>query len=234
MAECGILQVNGLVTSDDLTAKSNNVLSGMTYMGADTEDDSAVGTMTNNGAFNKRVLPTTSGQVVAIPEGYHNGQGTVIVSAINPDFSNTIQTATTNIASQANSAYRKNGQYIEVVPAVGWWGSWDWNKSHIKVPITSVVPYLADLKTQEPNNNYTYNENWIVPVDGVVHFKWNFSDRGTSEYFVYVNGQRYSTSRTGEFEVAMTKNSSIRWGYTGQQGQEDDFGLVTMVTMAVR
>ena len=53
--------------------------------------------------------------------------------------SSTIQTATTNASNTSASCYRINGSNIEVVPAIGYWGTWDWSKSCIKIPVTSIT-----------------------------------------------------------------------------------------------
>ena len=53
--------------------------------------------------------------------------------------SSTIQTATTSANNTSASCYRINGSNIEVVPAIGYWGTWDWSKSCIKIPVTSIT-----------------------------------------------------------------------------------------------
>lgn len=75
MAEGIVLQNGGGGgASDELTATAANVLAGRTYVGADTEDEAGAGTMPDNGAM-QRVL--RAGENIPIPEGYHNGSGTV-------------------------------------------------------------------------------------------------------------------------------------------------------------
>lgn len=62
------------VTSDDLTAMAANVLSGLTFIGNDTDDDIGTGTMTDNGAVSQAL---NAGGSYTIPAGYHNGNGKV-------------------------------------------------------------------------------------------------------------------------------------------------------------
>ena len=60
------------------------------------------------------------------------------ISGTMKNYSSTIQTATTPISDQTKSCYRKNGTNLEVVPAIGYWGLWDWTKSCIKVPLSAI------------------------------------------------------------------------------------------------
>lgn len=54
------------------------------------------------------------------------------------DRSSTIQTATTSTANQNASCFRTSGTNIEVIPARGFWNSWDWAKSCIRVTAASL------------------------------------------------------------------------------------------------
>ena len=71
------------------------------------------------------------------------------------NWSKSIQTATTSIADQSKSCYRISNGNIEVVPAIGYWGMWDWNQSCIRVPIQSAVKYAKTTLTTS-NNEYTF------------------------------------------------------------------------------
>ena len=59
------------------------------------------------------------------------------------NYSSSIQYATTDASNQAKSCYRINGSNIDVVPAIGYWGNWNWDKSCIKVPLSGVSTYKA-------------------------------------------------------------------------------------------
>ena len=65
---------SGGASSDETTARAADVLSGKTYLGADTSDDVGAGAMPNNGAMQKTLR---AGESVTVPRGYHNGGGTV-------------------------------------------------------------------------------------------------------------------------------------------------------------
>ena len=52
--------------------------------------------------------------------------------------SSTIQTATTSTSNTSASCYRVNGSNVEIVPALGYWGTWDWSKSCIKIPVSDI------------------------------------------------------------------------------------------------
>ena len=71
------------------------------------------------------------------------------------NWSKSIQTATTSTADQSKSCYRISNGNIEVVPAIGYWGMWDWNQSCIRVPIQSAVKYAKTTLTTS-NNEYTF------------------------------------------------------------------------------
>ena len=75
MAECIIMgSGGGGVGSDEVTARAADVLSGKTYLGADTDDETGVGAMPNRGAMQRTLR---AGESVTVPQGYHNGSGTV-------------------------------------------------------------------------------------------------------------------------------------------------------------
>lgn len=80
MAECIIMGAGGGgVGSDEVTARAADVLSGKTYLGADTDDETGVGTMPNRGAMQRTLR---AGESVTVPQGYHNGSGTVSAASL--------------------------------------------------------------------------------------------------------------------------------------------------------
>lgn len=70
---------SGGASSDETTARAADVLSGKTYLGADTSDDVGVGAMPNNGAMQKTLR---AGESVTVPRGYHNGGGAVTAAPL--------------------------------------------------------------------------------------------------------------------------------------------------------
>lgn len=70
---------SGGASSDETTARAADVLSGKTYLGADTSDDVGAGAMPNNGAMQKTLR---AGESVTVPRGYHNGSGAVAAASL--------------------------------------------------------------------------------------------------------------------------------------------------------
>lgn len=70
---------SGGASSDETTARAADVLSGKTYLGADTSDDVGAGAMPDNGAMQKTLR---AGESVTVPRGYHNGSGTVNAASL--------------------------------------------------------------------------------------------------------------------------------------------------------
>ena len=61
------------------------------------------GSMTNRGAINKTITPTSSQQSYTIPAGYHNGSGKVVVSAANVGTNLNYITETTKVTYNSSS-----------------------------------------------------------------------------------------------------------------------------------
>ena len=75
MAECIFTGTGGGgISSDELNARAAQVLAGRSYVGADTEDEAGMGTMPNIGGVQRTLH---AGESMAIPQGYHDGTGTV-------------------------------------------------------------------------------------------------------------------------------------------------------------
>ena len=70
---------SGGASSDETTARAADVLSGKTYLGADTSDDVGSGAMPDNGAMQKTLR---AGESVTVPRGYHSGAGTVTAAPL--------------------------------------------------------------------------------------------------------------------------------------------------------
>lgn len=71
MAKCGITNIGGGggISSDEVSAAKENVLSGKTYVGTDTGDEIGTGTMANNGATGNQSL--NAGNSFLVKKGYH-------------------------------------------------------------------------------------------------------------------------------------------------------------------
>ena len=69
-----LISGGGGVTSDEVTSTTSQVLSGYTALTNDSNDEVASGTMVDNGNWIANIL---AGDSIAVPQGYHNGQGYV-------------------------------------------------------------------------------------------------------------------------------------------------------------
>lgn len=83
MAECLIAKGGGGsgVISADVTADKAKVLGGYTTVTSDSDDAVVEGTMANQGAVNPAKL--SPGGTYTVPEGYHNGTGSVVAKTKN-------------------------------------------------------------------------------------------------------------------------------------------------------
>lgn len=120
MAEGIVLQNGGGGgASDELTATAANVLAGRTYVGADTEDEAGAGTMPDNGAM-QRVL--RAGENIPIPEGYHNGSGTVRAA---PLAEQTPGNATAGDILRGKTTWSNGGRVDGSIPIIDTMGNGD-------------------------------------------------------------------------------------------------------------
>ena len=87
-------------------------------------------------------------------------QNGIKISGTMKNWSSTIQTATTSASDQTKSCYRINNGYIEVVPAIGYWGLWDWSKSCIKVAITNLASSVIKIVSGTQNSSGSYKITW--------------------------------------------------------------------------
>lgn len=71
MAKCGVTNIGGGggISSDEVSAAKENVLSGKTYVGVDTGDEIGTGTMANNGINENKSL--NAGSSFLVKKGYH-------------------------------------------------------------------------------------------------------------------------------------------------------------------
>ena len=61
------------------------------------------------------------------------------------DYSSTIQTATTSGSDNTKSCYRINNGYIEICPAKGYWGWTAWDKSCIRIPVSTATTVTTSI-----------------------------------------------------------------------------------------
>ena len=82
MAKCGITNIGGGggIGSDELTVTKDYVLSGLEYVGADTDDEKGVGVMINNGTTANQNL-NASGSFL-VKGGYHAQPFTVNANSL--------------------------------------------------------------------------------------------------------------------------------------------------------
>lgn len=95
-----------------------------------------------------------------------------------------IQTATTDASNQAKSCYRINNGYIEVVPAIEYWGAWDWGKSCIRVP--SNVTFKTLSGTYTPSSS-TFNFKNAAGHDVSAYYlsiTMNYTHRVIGAYYI--------------------------------------------------
>lgn len=94
----------GGISSDELTATADKVLSGYTYVGQDSDDDINIGSIPSQAA--KTVIPSTSAQT-ALSAGYYT-TGAITVAAIpnqKSDSGNVTLNSTTTTKSYAAGYY---------------------------------------------------------------------------------------------------------------------------------
>ena len=76
------------------------------------------------------------------------------------------QTATTDATNQTISCYRYDGSNIQVVPAIGFWGSWDFNQC-INIPFGNLVKWAA--------GDWTVTAGWCGFKPDILFFRGNVS-----------------------------------------------------------
>lgn len=102
MAKCGITNIGGGggIGSDELTVTKDYVLSGLEYVGADTDDEKGVGIMINNGTTANQNL--NAGGSFLVKGGYHAQPFTVNANSL---ASQTSATATSNKVLNGETFY---------------------------------------------------------------------------------------------------------------------------------
>lgn len=126
MGEVLMQPMGGGVGSDDVTAAKAQVLIGYNTITKDSDDEVVPGTMPNNAAWS---ASTSGSGSVTIPEGYHNGSGTVSGAAsYNQGVSDADGRVNTSSASY-NSGYT-NGRQLHWVD-LGYGGNGNYNATSV-------------------------------------------------------------------------------------------------------
>ena len=224
------------------TANAAQVLSGYTFSSANGSNLS--GSMTNQGA---KTSSLNCGGSYTIPAGYHNGSGKITANSLSSqtsgtaaasdilsgktawvsgskrtgtmkNYSNVIQTATTNTNNQSASCYQVRDGYIAVVPAIGYWGSWNFDKC-IRVPSSSTLKHIegwvnastSEYGWQWQNGSGTWNTSYMPYLT----ITFSFSHRvvtasayhenyGNNQHIVGTNGHEYQLGRTSIIQTQKT------------------------------
>lgn len=96
----------GGVDCENATAGQAQVLAGYTF-GTSTSDEMQTGTMTNRGAASQTIASPTGG-TYTIPQGYHNGSGTVTGKKATEQAAYTITPSRTNQTIASGKYYTGN------------------------------------------------------------------------------------------------------------------------------
>lgn len=94
------------ISSDELSATAGNVLTGKTYVGADTNDGIGTGIMPDRGAVSAELA---AGGSYAVPEGFHNGSGIITAKSL---ASQTVGNATESHILSGKKAWVNGSQII--------------------------------------------------------------------------------------------------------------------------
>ena len=228
-----------LVGTNVNLASAGNLLSGSTAYGKN--GTKYTGSMTNRGAWTGSISgsggsctipsgyhngsgkvtgPTLSGLIgsnVNLTSGGYMLSGTTAYGKNGTKYTgniatrNSIQTATTATNDQSKSCYRLNGSNIEVVPAIGYWNTWDWSRSCIKIPINNVARMTS--------GDWTVTAGWCGFRPDIVFFRGNVS--GTNfpvGIYCNVNGM-YINVVEGQSQSHFTNVITVNdtgWGYTNE------------------
>ena len=126
---------------------------------------------TLGGLIGSNVNLTNAAYLVSGQTAY--GKNGTKYSGTMKNYSSSIQYATTDASNQAKSCYRINGSNIDVVPAIGYWGNWNWDQSCIKVPLSAATSGIRtntfSYSVHTTNYNYNYAGEWTVPATGTYY-----------------------------------------------------------------
>ena len=117
------------------------------------------------------------------------------------DYSNTIQYASTDTTNTTKSAYRINGSYIDIIPAIGYWGNWNWDKSCIKIPLISklTIVYNAD---RSGGSGATTTGSYNASVGTYIAFGC-FTSTNSSTYSITAIGSTSVNNSYGKVRVSI-------------------------------
>lgn len=182
------------------TALAEQVLEGRTFYSIDA-NNKILGTMPNNNAVSKSFTPTTSSQSYTIPEGYHDGNGKVTVSAIST------QTKTVTPSKTVQTVTPDSGKYLS------------------KVTVNAIVGGGKTISIVRENSNH---DQFDLIFDMPVKNKWHLSFSALSQRgSFYVYGWKNNTWNL-LYSIA-TPNNYDSMGLTVEQNGIYDNIKVTIV-----
>ena len=124
--------------------------------------------------------------------------------------STTIQTATTSTSDSSKSCYRTGNGYIDVIPALGYWGSWDWNKSYIRVPSTVTFKTLSGTYTPSSSTYNFKNNSGNNASAYYLSIPMNYTHRVIGAYYI-------CTSNSNNWYICTSNGylleNEIKWRY---------------------
>ena len=125
------------------------------------------------------------------------------------NYSSAIQTATTSATDQTKSCYRLNGSYIEVVPAIGYWGTWNWSASCIKVPDRYSIGYNAGKNDKVSNLSVAQEQNSTATTNSNKQSSFTVAANTGKHYVITSIMSRANSSANVFLHTASTTNGSI-------------------------
>lgn len=160
----------------------------------------------------------TSAQILTGKTAYVKGQ---LITGSMKDYSASIQTATTSTSDKTKSTFRINGTNLQIIPAIGYWGTWSWTKSNITVTANS-IGITADK---------------IAAGQTVVGVSGNYTSDATATSTqiltgktAYVNGTKVTGSMVNRGAVTSSLNAGS--SYTIPAGYHDGKGKITANSLA--
>ena len=135
------------------------------------------------------------------------------------NYSNVTQTATTSTSDTTKTCYQVRDGYIAVVPAIGYWGSWNFDNC-IRVPAANnVVKHLSGwINASTSTYPWQYqkaNGEWYTDNMYYLTLTFDFSHRvvcatahhenyGNNQHLIGINGQEYQLGRSTIIQTQKT------------------------------
>ena len=157
----------------------------------------------------KSKLGTASQSSVLSGYTFSSSSGVQVTGSMT-NYSNTIQTATASGIDASKSCYRINSGYIEISPARGYWGWTAWDKSCIKIPVSTATAVTTAIEYSGSNIlTKTDNDNGAISGTYVSKTYINFALFKSVNVSVNLHGgsNAYGNGGWGTVECCI-KNSS--------------------------